>query len=253
MPVSAAPPRWYLVSLRPQGGHEALRRAAARRGGALVALSSCRLVFRDDDASRQALDMALASGLAVFTSPAAVHAADALRPLREVADVRWIAVGAGTAAALRRAGAADVAHPARMDSEGLLALPALQRIAGTTIGLVTAPGGRGMLLPALQARGARVLRADVYAREPVPLPVHAIARLRTADAPLAVALSSGEALSRVLARLPADAAMKLRGARVLAASERLATIAREAGFDDVVIAAGPRPSQLAAAAGFDRD
>ena len=33
------PPAWYVISLRPQGGHDALRRAARRHGAGLLALS----------------------------------------------------------------------------------------------------------------------------------------------------------------------------------------------------------------------
>jgi uroporphyrinogen-III synthase len=134
-----------------------------------------------------------------------------------------------------------------MDSEGLLALPALQQVQGLDIGLVTAPGGRGEIAPVLQARGAHVLRADVYARDPVALAPRALQQLDEVDAPLALALSSGEALQRVLAALPATLAAKLRGAHVAAASERLRALAREQGFTDVDLAAGPRPAQLLAA------
>lgn len=251
MPVADRAPRWHLVSLRPRGQHEALRRAAARRQGGLIALPSCRLRRLDGDAERHALEAALASDRVLFTSPTAVRAADALRPLRDVAGPRWFAVGTGTAAALARAGVREVIRPARMDSEGLLALAELQHLRDSTLGLVTAPGGRGLLQPALQARGARVLRTDVYVREPLPPPARAVAELRALRAPLAIALSSGEALARVLTALPEDAAAILRRARAVAASARLAALARELGFGDVVIAAGPRPAQLVAAVGFD--
>jgi uroporphyrinogen-III synthase len=116
------------------------------------------------------------------------------------------------------------------------------------VGLVTAPGGRGEIAPALQARGARVLRADVYARVPVPPAARALRQLRETDAPLVLALSSGEALQLVFAALPADLAAKLRGARVAAASERLHGLARELGFAGIVVARGPRPADLATAA-----
>lgn len=240
-------PSWYVISLRPRGEHAALRRAAARHGAGLIALSPWRLRLREDDAARAALRAALAAPRVVFTSPAAVRAASRLQPLRPVPAARWCAVGAGTAAALRRAGVAGVEAPARMDSEGLLALPALQEVRGLQVGLVTAPGGRGEIAPALAARGAQVLRADVYEREPVVPAARAWQQLRTAQAPLVLALSSAEALQRLLQAAPADAAAILRTARVVAASERLATLARELGLADVVQARGPRPRDLLAA------
>ena len=164
-----ATPPWYVISLRPRGDHAALRRAAARHGGGVIALSPWRLQQCDDAATRSALRLALAAPRVVFTSPPAVRAARALQAFAPRREQAWCAVGAGTAAALRRAGVHEVQAPTRMDSEGLLALPALQDVAGRDVGLVTAPGGRGEITPALLARGARVLRADVYAREPVPL------------------------------------------------------------------------------------
>jgi uroporphyrinogen-III synthase len=241
-------PSWYVISLRPRGEHAALRREAAKRGGGLIALSPWRLQLRDDDVARAALDAALAASRVVFTSPAAARAAQALRPLQRQPTQVVCAVGAGTAAALRRAGIDDVQSPERMDSEGLLALPALQDVLGRDVGLVTAPGGRGEIAPALIARGARVLRADVYAREPVPLSPRALQQLREGGARLALALSSGEALQRVLAELPGDLRSRVKKVLVVAASERLRDLARELGFTDIEVAAGPRPADLVDAA-----
>lgn len=241
-------PTWYVISLRPRGGHEGLRKAAAREGGGLVALSPWRIAQRDDAATRSALRDALAADFVVFTSPAAVRAARALRTLKPRRGQPWCAVGSGTAAALRRAGVDGVQAPARMDSEGLLGLPVLRDVRGRDVGLVTAPGGRGELAPALQARGAGVVRADVYAREPVAIAPASLRRLRDARAPLVLALSSGEALQRVMEAVPPDVLARLRHARVVAASERLAALARASGFADVVRAGGPCPRDLVAAA-----
>lgn len=238
-------PRWYVISLRPRGGHAALRRAAARAGLGFVALSPWRIEARDDAATRARLAAALAADAVVFTSPVAVATARRLAGLPPALPA--VAVGAGTALALRRAGVARVAHPERMDSEGLLALPALRDPAGRRVGLVTAPGGRGLIEPTLRERGAEVVRADIYRRAPCPPPAAAVERLHAIDAPLALALSSGEALEHLLAQLGDDALARLRRARVLAASDRLADLARAHGFDDVVRAEGPRPAQLVAA------
>lgn len=246
------PPGWYVISLRPRGGHDGLRRAAARAGAGLIALSPCRLVMLADSATRQALARALAAPVAVFTSPAAVRAAARLQPLAAADGQLRCAVGSGTAAALRRAGVRAPLAPERMDSEGVLALPALQGVDGQAVGLVTAPGGRGLLAPALQARGARVQRADVYERIAVAPAASAVAALCAIDAPMAVALSSAEALAQVLAALPAAAQARLRRAQALAASERLAALAHAQGFADVRVARSPRPGDLVAAASIGR-
>ena len=225
-----------------------MRRAAATHGARVLALSPWRIDMRDDAATRAALRDALSADAVVFSSPSAVRAAAALRALRPRRGQAWLAVGAGTAMALRRAGVSGVASPARMDSEGLLSMPELRAVRGRAIGLVTAPGGRGAIAATLARRGARILRADVYARVPVAPSARAIAALRALRARPWLALGSGEALQHLLAALPADAATALRRARVVAASERLAALARTLGFDDVRIAADARPRSLMAAA-----
>lgn len=241
----------YVISLRPAGQHEALRRAAIARGARLLALSPWRIAINEDPATRDRVRAALACAMVVATSPNAVSAAAALRPLRARRGQQWLAVGEGTARALARAGIAQAALPARMDSEGLLALPALHDLRDCDVGLLTAPGGRGLIEAELRRRAARVVRADVYARVPIALASKSIAALRVLRAPAWLALSSGEALACVLAQLQPEAAAALRRARVAAASARLAQVAREQGFDEVVVAASARPRDLVAAMAAD--
>ena len=237
-----------VVSLRPANDHAAMRRAAAAHGLRVVALSPWRIAVRDDIATRDALHAALTAGIVIVTSPAAARAAAVLAPLRARRGQVFYAIGGGTATTLRRMDIDEVCVPMRMDSEGLLALPALRDVRDCDIGLITAPGGRNRIGPDLQARGARVHRADVYVREAIALSSASIARLRAFAGPLLLPVSSGEALSAALTAAPADIATRLRGAVVLAASERLAAFARDAGCIDVRVAAGPRPAQLLAAA-----
>ena len=152
---------WTLISLRPRGQHAPLRRAAKAAGARVIALSPWALQARGDAATRATLEAALAAERVVFSSPAAVQAAARLVNLAAPHPGQWLAVGAGTAAALNRQGAQDIAAPARMDSEGLLALPALADLHGLRAGLVTAPGGRGVIAQTLAQRGAELLRANV--------------------------------------------------------------------------------------------
>lgn len=241
-------PEWTLISLRPRGQHAPLRRAAQVDGARVVALSPWALQVRDDAASRAQLARALNAQRVVFSSPAAVHAAARLQPLVGAHAGTWLAVGAGTAAALRAHGVGAVLAPARMDSEGLLALPELADLRGLEAGLVTAPGGRGIIAATLVERGAQLQRADVYQRVPLALPPRTLQRLRRSPSPWVLALSSGEALTLLLARLPHDLQPRMREAIVVAASARLAEQATAAGFARVRLAQGPLPRQLAQAA-----
>ena len=197
-----------------------------------------------------ALREALAADVVLFTSPNAVNAAAALRRLGNTRGRPVLAVGDGTRRALRRLGV-DAISPSRMDSEGLLAMPPLRDIAGRCIGLVTAPGGRNRLAPALRARGAEVRRADVYERMPATIARarwHALAAALAAPTRVVLALSSSEALEAVLRQRPADLETPLRAAAVTAASERLAQAARDAGFRRITIATDARPASLLRAA-----
>ncbi|HST45218.1 MAG TPA: uroporphyrinogen-III synthase, partial [Luteimonas sp.] len=64
------------------------------------------------------------------------------------------------------------------------------------------------------------------------------------DGPAWLALSSGEALDGVLARLPPDAVQAMRRAQVIAASQRLAELAATRGFTRITRAADARPATL---------
>jgi uroporphyrinogen-III synthase len=247
-PMPARHESYTVVSLRPAGDHVAVRRAAAAHGWRTVALSPWRIAMREDAATRAALREALKAEVVIVASPAAARASARVAMLRQRRGQTWCAVGAGTAAALRRAGVAMIERPARMDSEGLLALPVLADVAGRRIGVLTAPGGRDQIAPGLQLRGAIVQRVDVYAREPMRPNAATLARLRGIRGRWLLPLSSGDALQHLLTVLPEDCAARLRTARVIAASERLAQSARALGCVDVQVGPGPRPRQLLDAA-----
>ena len=224
---------WYVISLRPSGGHDPVRHAAAVRGARLLPLSTLRLVPLP---AGPALQAALACPRVVFTSPAAVRFAAALQPLSAVAGRQAFAVGAGTAGALRRAGMPRAfAPPAGGDAESLLALPGLQ--APGPVGLVTAPGGRGLIADVLASRGAAVHRADVYRRDRVRPRADRLAQLAVLPAHSALLVSSGEAFDALWGALGDGQRAPLRGRPVVASSPRLAAMLAEAGFATIVSAA----------------
>lgn len=241
---------WTVLSLRPRGQHGSLRAAAARLGARTLALSPHAIETHDDKATRDALRQAMAADIVLFTSPNAVRSAHALQALSARRRQTVLAVGSGTRNALRRLGIGALA-PTRMDSEGLLGMPALGDVGGRKVGLVTGAGGRNLLAPALRGRGAALVRADTYRRVPAPLPPRMHAALATALASssrLLLVLSSAEACQQVLVQLTPPLQERLSSIAVVAASPRLAKAARDAGFRRIAIAPSARPAALLHAA-----
>jgi len=236
---------WYVISLRPLGQHGAVCQGAAKLGARTFALSTLRL---SPLAAGEALSEALLCPRVLATSPAAVRHAAAQQRLRPRAGQQWFAPGAGTAAALRRAGVEHVHAPLlRTGAEALLEEPLLQSLRGARVGLITAPGGRDHLQEELRARGAKLSVAEVYRREalaPAPDRLRKLARLPARSALL---LSSGEALQVLWQALDAEGRDGLRRRTCVASSERLAAQARGLGFAAPVRAESARPEHLLAA------
>lgn len=233
---------WYVISLRPSGAHAPVRRAAAALGARVLPLSTLALVQLEAGA---ALDAALAGDLVVVTSPAAVAFAQVQRPLVSRPGQIWLAVGSGTAAELQQAGISGaLVPPARADSEGLLALPVLQASAGRSIGLITAPGGRGLIAETLAQRGARVHVAEVYRRVGVVPTAPQLAALAALPSTSALLVSSAEAFDGLWGKLAEPARVLLRGRPVVASSARLAAMLAAQGFAAIVLAQGAAPSRL---------
>jgi uroporphyrinogen-III synthase len=185
----------------------------------------------------------------IFVSPAAVRFAFRAAPSLRMADGALICcVGAGTRRALARRGLAAIAPDGRADSEGLLALPELVDVRGRRFALVGAPGGRDLIATTLRARGAEVEPVHVYERVPPRWTARQLRSLAQAAEPLITLVSSGEALSNLVARLPRDALQRLRSRALVVGSERLAALARANAFADVHVAASALPEDLLNAA-----
>lgn len=237
---------------RPAGtGTGWARRVRALGGTPLLLPGSSLRAVADPGAATTALQAALASDGVIFTSPAAVRFAARLTHLSSRAKV--LAPGAGTLRALHRAGCGQAIAPAREDSEGILALPALQHVAGQRIAIVGAPGGRGLLARELGSRGATVTHVHVYRRVPARLGrQHVDALQRATRQPLYVLLSSAEALANILAALPHDAHCALLAGTAVASSARISDAALTAGFRRALPAASAHAADLLAAVVRDR-
>ena len=233
---------WYVISTRPLGQHGGVRRSAGVLGASVFALSTLRL--HEADAS-ESLAAVLRCPCIIVTSPAAVRFARSQLALSTARECKWLAVGAGTAAALRRAGIDHVITPeSRADSEGLLALSALQEVAGRHVGLITAPGGRGLLADELARRGARVEVAEVYRREPMAVSTARLRALARLPESTALLLTSLEAFAPFWQAVDANLRATLLSRPCVVPGERLWAHARALGFACVLRAVNARPPEM---------
>lgn len=250
-----SPANWHLLSTRPAALNATLSNFVSKAGGTLIPLESMQIETRLTDVTVTRLLSALRLSVVVFTSPTAVDVAAEVLDLPGALNRRVVlATGTGTQKALVNRGVRQAAAPERMDTEGLLALPALAAVAGLDIGLVTGEGGRGLLQPTLEARGAQVLRADIYARLPREISAAEWARVQQASGRRILAVTSAEGFEHLMRQLPADIDTSDWGCVV--ASERLrALVAADADNTlrlpwrrDAVLARSAMPNDLIEAA-----
>jgi uroporphyrinogen-III synthase len=236
-----------IVITRPAGTGGALARKIRALGGVPLLLPGLSLrAAADAEAARAQWLKAQNDDVLIFTSPAAVRYAMGLAPLATRATV--IATGQGTAAALHRIGIEAQVPRVRQDSEGLLELPPLQQLQGRHVALITAPGGRGLLQQQLVTRGASLREVHVYRRGSPRLDRRHIDAAQHLPHTACVLLSSGEAMQNLLALLPSAASRRLREARLVVSSDRIAEQARASGFSRVYVAASATQVDLLARA-----
>lgn len=186
--------------------------------------------------------------LAVFVSPNAARMALAAIRARRAwpAALAAAAIGSGGVRELESSGITGVIAPARFDSEGLLAEPALRAVAGRRIVVFRGEGGRELLGDTLRARGATVEYAACYRR----------ARPRADVAPLlaawargevdAVTVTSSEGLHNLCALLGAAGAPLLARTPLFVPHPRIERAARECGCAAVQLTAQGDDGLLAA-------
>ena len=174
--------------------------------------------------------------LAIFISPNAVGKALTMIKARRALPARlaFAAVGRGSVLELKKFGVTDVAAPSRFDSESLLALPALQNVAGRRVIIFRGQGGRELLGEALTARGAIIEYAECYRRvQPAadPAPLMAAWERREIHA---VTVTSSEGLGNFCAMVGAHGLPWLQKTPLFAPHVRIADAARKLEFSVVV-------------------
>ncbi len=177
--------------------------------------------------------------IALFVSRNAVdHAFGQLDPDGLPERLQLGAIGKGTAAALAERGAGAAVIPAdNFSSEGLLAAPALQSVAGKRILIFRGQSGRNLLGDTLRARGAEVDYCEVYRRARPPLGPPDYDRLTGGRAPDLALFTSSEGLRNTLEMLDARQRDELRRRPWLLISDRMRETARDLGHNAAILIA----------------
>ena len=199
-PGSATPPPWRVAVTRDEGTDGPLTRALEAERFAPVA---CPVLVEAPPADAAALAGAAARlddyDWIVCASARAVRALAAARAHPWPPQVRTAAVGARTAAALRRHGASP---PLVGDDAGADALWTQLRTAdawpGRRVLVATTPGGRRTLIEALTTAGAEVDAVETYRME--ARPAAAIAADWAAAAPEAAVVASPRVAEALVGR-----------------------------------------------------
>lgn len=237
-----------VLNTRPARQAAALTLRLQAAGAQVSELALIQIVPLDllPDKKRLLLDLDRYDGLIFVSANAARYGLDA------AADYwpQWphrlpaFAVGERTAALLRAAGL-TVMVPAQADSEGLLALPALQDVRGRKFLLWRGEGGRELLAETLRARGATLDVLELYRREFPSAASRQWQALQAAGAmPQVVVLTSPDAL-RHWRQLAGPAATQPRW---LVVSPRMQAQAAAAGARVLLAAGADEDSVLAALA-----
>ncbi len=177
--------------------------------------------------------------IAVFISPNAARMAMQAIAARRAwpATLAAATIGRGGERELVRHGVAGVIAPAQFDSEGLLAMPAMQAVAGKRVVIFRGDGGRELLGETLRARGALVDYAACYRRA---LPQGNAASLLAAwrDGHVdAVTATSSEGLRNLFTLLGEGGREMLGRTPVFVPHPRIEGVARAAGCQNVVLTA----------------
>jgi uroporphyrinogen-III synthase len=150
--------------------------------------------------------------------------------------LNWYAIGAATAARLARFGVTAVTPGSTMNSEGLLAVPPLQNVRDQRVLIVKGEGGRDTLSTELTRRGAMVDELPCYRRNLPELPAGELGAKLSRWGINVILLSSGEGLANLQVLLSPSETTKLKHIALIVPSQRVAHIARKAGFGQIVTA-----------------
>lgn len=238
----------HILVTRPQHQADNLCRLIEQREGIAVAFPTIEIIPAEN---REAAAATLANlqrfQWVVFISANAVNfALSAIDgKIDQFRKVRIAAIGRATATALQNAGLElDLLPENGSDSQALLAMPAMQAIAGQRMLIVRGMGGLESLGQELEKRGAIIDYLEVYKRV-IPLadpgPVIDLLRDNLLDL---ITVTSGEALENLLTMLGEKNRNPVFNVPLVVVSDRIRHIAEDYGFKRIFVTDSPSDTAI---------
>lgn len=232
-----------IVVTRPRDQATGLTRRITELGGNVILFPLLEIAPAADVSELNNLKQHLSSfDLLIFISPNAVrYGMDALGTVPS--NVRIATVGQSSAQALRDLGIAQVIAPTeRFDSEALLALPALQNVAGWKVAILRGNGGRELLGDTLKARGALVDYVTCYERSKPALDADRVLKA----CPHAINVTSSEALGNLWQGLTQTQQPRFLELPIFVPHARIAELAQQQGWKNIFLTEAGDDGLLAA-------
>ncbi|MGB4497346.1 MAG: uroporphyrinogen-III synthase [Methylococcaceae bacterium] len=156
--------------------------------------------------------------------------------MRQLKTKSCLAIGKATAKALISVGLnVDLMPLDGYNSEALLALEQLQDVSNKVIVIIRGENGRETLADTLKRRGAIVSYQDVYKRK---IPQIDSAKIFQQKIDF-ITITSGEAIENLVNMLPKSQHDLLKKIPLIVVSERIQTIAKNLGFENIALAQTP--------------
>jgi uroporphyrinogen-III synthase len=229
-----------VVVTRPRAAALALAAPLEREGARVYVFPALAIEpLPPQDGLASVLRELAAFDLAVFVSANAVEhgLAAAKRFGPWPARLEVAAIGEATAGALRNSGFARVISPQeRHDSDALLALPEMQRVAGRRVVVFRGQGGRERLKEVLEERGARVQYAECYRRVRPQADARPVLEALARGEVQAVSVLSAETLENFVAMIGSEGADGLAATTLVVPHEAVASHRDARRFARVLVA-----------------
>lgn len=225
-----------IMVTRPAHQAAPLCRLIEDAGGTPILFPVLEILEPEDSAALCATVERLASfDMAIFISPNAVNKAMNLIDARLgglPAGLTVATVGKSSAKELRNfiGREPDVYPKKKFNSEALLAMDAMQDVAGKRIVIFRGDGGREYLGDTLGARGATVEYANAYRRGRPQADVGKLHRAWARGGIDVITVTSGEGLRNLFDMVGKLAQHWLRKTQLVVVNERLVDLARQLGF-----------------------